>query len=212
MRVERRGRVVRARSAVNHRRWEEPGERAEAEAVCDLQAGRLGGLVKGQGQQGRGRRRRAVACGVRAGPEGEPLQALESALVGELLPAASARGRDTEAGRRLEDARGADRRGQDRPDGRGRAPGVGGGASLPPRLLWLPAGPLGARRGRGLSGALLATGLGPGPGPEVVFRQRPVGPRSQGGSSPHRPALRPALRGAVAQGADPARGRQPGRA
>jgi RNA-directed DNA polymerase len=36
--VEPRGRVVRARSAVNHRRWEEPGERAEAEAVCDLQA------------------------------------------------------------------------------------------------------------------------------------------------------------------------------
>jgi hypothetical protein len=30
---ERRGRVVRARLAVNHRRWEEPGERAEAEAV-----------------------------------------------------------------------------------------------------------------------------------------------------------------------------------
>jgi pimeloyl-ACP methyl ester carboxylesterase len=33
-RLERRGRVVRARSAVNHRRWEEPGERAEAEAVA----------------------------------------------------------------------------------------------------------------------------------------------------------------------------------
>src|SRR5919109_2528022 len=100
MRVERRGRVVRARLAVNHCWWEEPGERAEAEAVCDLQAGRLGGLVEGQGQQGRGRRRRAVASGVREGPEEEPLQALESAVVGELFPAAGARGRDTEAGRR----------------------------------------------------------------------------------------------------------------
>ena len=42
---------------------EEPGERAEAEVVCDLQAGRLGGLVEGQGQQGRGRRGRAVDHG-----------------------------------------------------------------------------------------------------------------------------------------------------
>jgi hypothetical protein len=212
MRVERRGRIVRVRSAVNHRWWEEPGERAEAEAVCDLQAGRLGGLVEGQGQQGRGRRRRAVTFRVRGGPQGEPLQALEPAVVGELLPAAGARGRDTEARRQPENSRGADGRGQGRSDGRGRVPGARGGASLPPRLLRLPAGPLGAGRGRGLPGALLASGLGLGPGPEVVFRQRPVGPRFQGGSSPHRPALRPALRGAVAQGAAPARGRQPGRA
>src|SRR5918995_399993 len=108
MRVERRGRVVRARSAVNRRWREEPGERAEAEAVCDLQAGGLGGLVEGQGQQGRGRRGRTVAFRVREGPRGEPLQALEPALVGELLPAAGARGGDTEAGRRVEGARRAD--------------------------------------------------------------------------------------------------------
>jgi hypothetical protein len=40
--------------------------------------------------------------------EGGPLQALEAALVGELFPAAGARGGDTEARRRLEGARGAD--------------------------------------------------------------------------------------------------------
>jgi hypothetical protein len=42
----------------------------------------------------------------------------------------------------------------------GRLPGAGRGADFPSRLLWLSARPLGARRGRGLSGALLATGLG----------------------------------------------------
>ena len=35
-----------------------------------------------------------------------------------------------------------------------------GGASLPPELLRVQAGPVGARRGGGLPGALLATGLG----------------------------------------------------
>jgi hypothetical protein len=80
-----------------------------------------------------------------------------------------------------------DRRGQDRPDGRGRLPGARGGASLPPRLLWLSAGPLGAGRGRGLPGALLELGLDPRSGPEVLLRQRSVGPHAEGGSPPHRP-------------------------
>ena len=47
---------------------------------------------------------------------------------------------------------------------------------------------------------------------EVVFRQRFVGPRPQGGSSSHRPALGPVVRGAVAQSAAATRGWQPGRA
>ena len=75
---------------------------------------------------------------------GEPVQALESAVVGELLPAAGARGGDTEAGRQLEGARGADRRGQDRPDGRALVPGARGGAGVPPGLLRVSAGALGA--------------------------------------------------------------------
>jgi hypothetical protein len=47
--------------------------------------------------------------------------------------------------------------------------------------------------------------------PEVL-RQRSVGPHAEGGSPPHRPALDPALRGAVAQSAAATRRREPGRA
>ena len=46
----------------------------------------------------------------------------------------------------------------------------------------------------------------------AFFDTRSVGPRPQGGSSSHRPALDPALRGAVAESAAATRGRQPGRA
>src|SRR5829696_10077515 len=90
MRVERRGRVARAGLAVNQHGWEEPGERAEAagQAVSDLQVGGLGGVSEGQGQPGRGWGRRADDRAVRTGPAREPVQALESAVVGELLPAA----------------------------------------------------------------------------------------------------------------------------
>ena len=91
--------------------------------------------------------------GVRGEPSGEPLQALESAVVGELFPAAGAGGGDTEAGRQLEDARGADGRGQDRADRRARVPGALGGAGVPPGLLWVSAGPVGAGRGRGSAGS-----------------------------------------------------------
>ena len=48
--------------------------------------GRLGGLSEGQGEQGWRRCGRAVDRGVRAGPSREPVQALESALVGSYLP------------------------------------------------------------------------------------------------------------------------------
>jgi hypothetical protein len=101
MRVERRGRVARAGSAVNQHGWEEPGERAEAagQAVSDLQMGGLGGVSEGQGQPGRGRGGRAVDHRVRAGPQGEPVQALESAVVGQLLPATGEGRGDPQAGR-----------------------------------------------------------------------------------------------------------------
>src|SRR3954453_16096259 len=135
---------------------EEPGERAEAEVVCDLQTGRLGGLSEGQGGQGRRWRCRAVDPGVRAEPFGESVQALESVVVGELFPAAGARGGDPEARRLLEGARGADRRGQDRPDGRTLVLGALGGAGVPRGLLWVSAGALGPRRVGCLPGAVLA--------------------------------------------------------
>ena len=55
-----------------------------------------------------------------------------------------------------ENARGADRRGQDRPDGRALVPGARGGAGVPRGLVWVSAGPFGARRVAGVPGAVLA--------------------------------------------------------
>jgi hypothetical protein len=56
MRVERRGLVILACSVVNRDDAGGAGERAKAgrQAVCDFQAAGLGGMAKGQGQQGRG--------------------------------------------------------------------------------------------------------------------------------------------------------------
>ena len=125
-----------------------------AEVVRDLQAGGLGGVPEGQGQQGRGGRRRRVDRAVRAGPEGEPVQAVESDVVGELFPAAGAGGGDTEAGRQGVRVLGvptvADRIAQ---TVAAMVPGAGGGAGVPPRLLRLSAGAVGAGCGRRCAGS-----------------------------------------------------------
>ena len=71
----------------------------ERQAVCDFQAAGLGGVAKGQGQPGGCGCRRGVDPGVRGEPEGEPLQGLESDVLGELHAAAGEGGRDTEEGR-----------------------------------------------------------------------------------------------------------------
>jgi len=101
MRAERRGRVILVSLVVNRHvgRYarEEPGERTEV--VRDFQAHGLRGLPEGEGQQGRGGRRRAVGRAVRAGPQGEPVQAVEPDVVGLLFPAAGADDRDPQAGR-----------------------------------------------------------------------------------------------------------------
>src|SRR6266536_3379039 len=96
MRAERRGRVILACSAANRDLVGGAGERAEAErqAVCDFEAAGLGGVAEGEGQPGSGRCRRGLDPGVRGEPDGEPLQALESALLGELPAAAGEGGRD----------------------------------------------------------------------------------------------------------------------
>ncbi len=66
---------------------------------------------QGQGQPGRPGHRRGVHCGVREEPEGEPLQALESDVLGDLHAAAGAGGGDTEdAWARDQDPRRAHRR------------------------------------------------------------------------------------------------------
>src|SRR5450759_3185778 len=88
MRAEQRGRITLACWRGN--RWSE-GAGEQAEAVCDREGGGLEGISQGQGQQ-RGRwGRRGVDRGVREGPQGEPLQALESDVLGELVRHEAAR-------------------------------------------------------------------------------------------------------------------------
>src|SRR5713101_9763584 len=158
MRAERRGRVILAWSAANRDLVGGAGERAEAEgqAVCDFEAAGLGGVAEGEGQPGSCRCRRGVDPGVRGEPDGEPLQALESALLGELHAAAREGGRDTETQWRVEGARRAHGRRQGRADGRAPVSGAGGGALLPSGLVRVPvpAATLGLGGGGALSGAL----------------------------------------------------------
>ena len=71
----------------------------------------------GQGQPGRGRCGWRVDRGVREGSEEQPLQGLESDVVGLVLPAAGAAGRDTEGRRRHAAARHSDGGRSRRPDG-----------------------------------------------------------------------------------------------
>src|SRR5512132_2645502 len=69
---------------------------ATRKAVCDLQVGGVGGLSAGEGQQGRTGRGRVLARGLREGSEGQPVQDLESDVVGQLPAAAGAGGGDTQ--------------------------------------------------------------------------------------------------------------------
>src|SRR3954451_3695725 len=69
------------------------GARGRGKAVQDPQTGSLGSLQACEGQPGGGWRRRTVDCGVRGQPRGQPLKALEPAVVRELLSSAGAAGR-----------------------------------------------------------------------------------------------------------------------
>jgi hypothetical protein len=164
MRAERRGRVILACWSVNRDVVVVggAGERAEAErqAVCCFEAAGLGGVVEGEGQPGGCGCRRGVDPGVRGEPYGEPLQALESALLGELHAAAGEGGRDTETQRRVAGAGCAHGRRQGRADGRAPVLGTRGGARLPSGLVRVPAATFGPGGGGALPGALLAIRLG----------------------------------------------------
>src|SRR5512133_2999496 len=65
---------------------------ATRKAVCDLQVGGVGGLSAGEGQQGRTGRGRVLAGGLRERSQGQPVQDLESDVVGQLPAAAGAGG------------------------------------------------------------------------------------------------------------------------
>src|SRR6476469_1526235 len=139
MRVERRGRIVWVCLVVNRCCRDEPGEWAEV--VRDIEARGLAGLSTGQGQQGCGGCGWAVNPGVRAGPEKESVQTVESALVRQLFPAAGTDGGNTEVRRkRGQDPRRTHCRRLNRANGGGHVPGTGSGNGLPSRLLRVPAG------------------------------------------------------------------------
>src|ERR1700704_1490520 len=66
-------------------------------AVSDPQAGSLGSLQECEGQPGSGWRRRTIDRRLRGQPVGQPLQALESNVLRELLPPAGAARRHSES-------------------------------------------------------------------------------------------------------------------
>ena len=111
--------------------------------------------------------------GVREGSEEQSVQDLESDVVGDLFSASGDGGGDTETAWRWDqNPRGADDRGQGRPDGGGPEAGGEGRADLSPGLLRLPAGPVGPGRGGGMPGAVLEERLGDRFGHPEVLRQR----------------------------------------
>ncbi|EFC79005.1 hypothetical protein FrEUN1fDRAFT_7871 [Parafrankia sp. EUN1f] len=132
-----------------------------SQAVLHSQADGVGGIPAGCKQQGCPGSGRAGPGGFRGRSEGQPVQDLEPDELGQLLPTPGAGGGNTEAAwRRFENARRAHGRGQDRPNGGGHVFGEPGGTAVPPGFLWVPAGAVGAGRGRGVSGEVLEEGLG----------------------------------------------------
>ena len=90
-----------------------------------------------------------IDCGFRKEPEREPVQDLESDVVGQLLSAAGADGEDTESQRWGKEAGHTDRVGSDRATGGEVETGAGGGPAVPSGFLRVSTGEVGA----GCSGA-----------------------------------------------------------
>src|SRR5512147_2832750 len=97
--------------------------------------GSLGSLYKGKEQSRGGRPGWAVDRGFRKGLEKEPLQDLESDVVRELLPAASADGEDPESQRRRADIRDTDSRRSNSANGREESTGNRGGPTIPAGIV-----------------------------------------------------------------------------
>src|SRR5215510_2094972 len=136
------------------------GTGESSQAVQYFQKDRVGGVRTGQSESGSGWRRFRINRGVRARSEEQPLQDLESHVVGDVLSAASAHGGDTEERRRREAIGHSHRRGQDCSNGGQTVSGAPGGTVLPSRLLWLSASEVCARCCRQCAAAVLAVCLG----------------------------------------------------
>src|ERR1700682_5141807 len=98
--------------------------------------------VKSEPRSGRGRR--AVDCGFRKEPEREPVQDLESDVVGQLPSTAGAHGENTESERWGEETGHPDRIGSDWANGGEVEVGADGGPAVPSGFLRLQAGEIGA--------------------------------------------------------------------
>src|ERR1039458_10593089 len=81
------------------RSWEESCGQAETtrKVVCHFEAGGMGRLCEGEGQQGRTGAGWLLGRGLRNRSEGQSVQDLESDDVGQLLSASGDGGGDTEA-------------------------------------------------------------------------------------------------------------------
>src|SRR5277367_3824208 len=90
------------------------------------------------------------------GPEREPVQDLESDVVGQLLSAAGADGEDTESERWGEEAGHTDRVGSDCATGGEVETGASGGPAVPSGFLRISSGEVGARCGGASAAAMLA--------------------------------------------------------
>src|ERR1019366_1921102 len=118
--------------------------------------GGLGSVSASESQQGSGRGRRAIDCGFRKEPKREPVQDLESDVVGQLLSTAGAHGEDTESQRRRKEAGHTDRVGSDRASGGEVETGACGGPTVPSGFLRISTGVNGLGCGGASAAAMLA--------------------------------------------------------
>src|SRR5215472_5475187 len=118
--------------------------------------GGLGSIQTSKSEPRSGRGRRAVDCGFRKGPEREPVQDLESDVVGQLLSAAGADGEDTERHWWEKETGHTDCGGSDRATSGEVEIGTDGGPAVPSGFLRLSAGEVGAGRSGASAAAMLA--------------------------------------------------------
>src|ERR1700731_2955961 len=157
MGLERRGCVVQPRPQANWQR-EEPVDKVKPFDIPKREV--WGSLQACEGQPGSGRSRWTVDCGVRGQPFGQPLQALEPAVVRELFSSAGAAGRNSEGGWWDAAVGDSNCRRSRCPGGGPSVAGAHSGAGIPRRLLWLQARQICDRCGAPGSPALLALRLG----------------------------------------------------
>src|SRR5262249_26915780 len=178
------------------------GARGRGKAVQDPETGSLGSLQACEGQPGSGWRGWTVDCGVRGQPFGQPVQALEPAVVRKLLSSAGASGRRSEGGWRDAAVGNSNGRRPRRPGGCPTLSGADLGAGVPHGLIWLPARQICDRCRAPSSSALLALRLGARSRHPGVLRQYRLGAFAQGCPSPYGLSVGSALHRALAEGPD----------